>query len=210
MTATAAPHHRPPGPRHLQLCLKRLDSGQIRVSTPQARGWATVARGPDQLWHALQAAFAQAGLAGQAAWIGADYGHDQRTDADDPTEPAPRRQPARSGPRSGISWARDAAARPDVADPADWLPLPDGTWLSPAGKRYRAPRIVNPVIARRAALGLPITYQAAVEHAEQLDEAGGGDSVEAMRFWARVQTVVGEQVSRWHTGDKRNPARVAS
>lgn len=207
---TAAPQHRPAGPRHIQLNLKRLDSGQVRVSTPQARGWATVARGPDQLWHALQAAFAQAGLAGQAAWAGQGYGHDERTDPDDPTEPAPRRQPAHTGPKHGISWSRDAAARPDVADPADWLPLPDGAWLSPAGKRYRAPRIVNPVIARRAALGLPITYEAAVARARELDESGDGEPEEAMRFWARMQTMEGEHVSRWHTGDKRNPARVAS
>ena len=65
MTAPAAPHR--PGARHIQLNLKTLDSGQVRVSTPQARGWATVARGPDQLWHAVRAAFAQASIAGQAA-----------------------------------------------------------------------------------------------------------------------------------------------
>lgn len=206
MTAPTAPHA---GARHIQLNLKRLDSGQVRVSTPQARGWATVARGPDQLWHALQAAFAQASLAGQAAWTGQGYGHDERTDPDDPTEPARRPHPVRTGPRSGISWARDAAARPDVADPADWLPLSDGTWLSPAGKRYRAPRIIGPVIARRAALGLPTTYETAVARAVAVEQAAA-EAEEARRFWARIEAVEGEHASRWHTGDKRNPARVAS
>ncbi|MDN5919394.1 MAG: hypothetical protein L0I76_30570, partial [Pseudonocardia sp.] len=70
-----------PGARHIQLHLKALDSGRVRVSTPQARGWATVARGPDQLWHAIQQAFQQASIAGQAAWTGTGYGPDRLTAA---------------------------------------------------------------------------------------------------------------------------------
>lgn len=200
MTAASAPHR--PGARHIQLNLKTLDSGQVRVSTPQARGWATVARGPDQLWHAVRAAFAQASLAGHAAWTGTGYGPDELTAADDPTEPAPRRPP-RVEPREGVSWARNAAARPDVADPAEWLPLPDGAWLSPSGRRYRSARIIGPVIARRAALGLPTTYEAAVARAVQIDRAAA-EAHEAERFWARLEAV--EPESRWHRDQQRQQA----
>lgn len=192
MTA-AAPRQ---GARHIQLNLKRMDSGQVRVSTPQARGWATVARGPDQLWHAVVAAFAQASIAGHAAWLSEPYGHDERTAADDPDEP-PRRRAPQTGLREGISWARDAAARPDVADPAEWTPLPDGTWLSPGGKRYRAASVLQPVIARRAALGLPTTFEGAAACAADAD-----------RFWARVADA--PAASRWHTTDHRNPAARAA
>lgn len=184
MTA-AAPRQ---GARHIQLNLKRMDSGQVRVSTPQARGWATVARGPDQLWRAVAAAFTQASLAGHAAWLG-------DTSAD-PDEPA-RRRTRQGGLREGISWARNAAARPDVADPAEWTPLPDGAWLSPGGKRYRAASVINPVIMRRAALGLPTTFEGAAACAADAD-----------RFWSRVADA--PPSSRWHTTDHRNPAARAA
>ncbi|MDN5918684.1 MAG: hypothetical protein L0I76_26910, partial [Pseudonocardia sp.] len=103
----------------------------------------------------------------------------------------------RTGPREGINWSKTAAARPDVVHPAEWLPLPDGAWLSPGGKRYRAASVIGPVIARRAALGLPTTYQGAAACA-----------AEGEVFFDRVADVIGE--SRWHTTDRRNPHRAAS
>lgn len=177
--------------RHLQLNVKILESGAIILSTPQVREWTRLAQGPDQLWHALQLAMARARLAGHATWC----------------EPPAPVVPAAVERNPDVGWSKRAAARPDVTDTAEWTPLPDGTWLSPGGKRYRSQRILQPIIARRAALGLPTSYEAAAERFRQV-EAAAAEVPEARRFWERVESCDPE--SRWHTTDRRNAGRVAS
>lgn len=190
---TAAPRH---GTRHLQLNLKLLDNGNVQVTTPQARDYSATPRNPDQLWHAVAGAFRAASAAGEAVWRG------EEAEGPRPTRPAVARE--------GVSWSKHAAARPDLASTEEWLPLDDGSWLSPAsagfpnGRRYRNPRVINPVIARRAALGLPTTWEAQVEHVRQVEQAAA-EVDEARRFWDRVEAADGS-VSRWHTSDGRNRA----
>lgn len=147
--------------RYIDLRLQRLDDGRIRVSTPQARGHAAIARGPDQLWNAVVEAFREATIAGYAMWHGVRYDLDELTDPTDPTEPT-RRRPytprETQGDCSEVSYAQGGVVRPDQAHPQDWSPNPDGSWTSPKGRVYRSPGHIGPLLIRRARMGLPTTY----------------------------------------------------
>lgn len=190
--------------RHLQLHVKILDSGALVVSTPQARERADTVRGPEQLWSAVHMAMARARMAGHQTWAW-PAGDDDATAGRAPG-PGDRRRGRRHEPRlrEGVSWSKNAAARPDVTDTAEWTPLPDGSWLSPAGKRYRSQRVVCGIVARRAALGLPICYESAVAAAFQADQAGGEGPSQVDRLINRVAAAATTD-KRWHTNDRRNP-----
>lgn len=148
--------------RYVDLRLQRLDDGRIRVSTPQARGWADTAKGPDQLWHKVMQAFVEATVAGYATWRGVRYDLDELTDPTDPTEPARRRpHTAReaAGDCSEVSYAQGAIVRPDQAHPAEWTPNPDGSWTSRKGRRYSDPAYIQSLLIKRGRMGLPTTYE---------------------------------------------------
>lgn len=158
---------RRPGARHVRLHLQLLDDRRIRVSTPEARGWAACVRGPEQLWQATQAAFREATIAGYAVWKGERPELDALTEADDPTEPAPRKVASadelydRAQRKRATSWARDAISRPDVTSPSeDWTPNPDGTWTSKSGQVWQASAgQVQRMLAKRRRLGLATSYE---------------------------------------------------
>lgn len=117
----------------------------LRVSTPLARGWATVARTPEQLAAAIGAAFTEAQVATYARWRGVAYDQDELTDV----------IPGDS--LAAATKTRDfrRRERADQHDPGDWTPLSDGYWRSPAGRRYRPDAaIVVRVRRRRRELGL--------------------------------------------------------
>lgn len=159
------------GARHVELRLQRLDDGRLRVSTPQARGHATIAKGPDQLWHAVTAAFREATIAGYARFHGVTYDLDALTDTTDPTEPKRRSRPSTRREAAGevgeVSYSRDGTVRPDQMHPAEWIPNPDGTWTSSrSGRVSRDPRKIKALIIRRARMGLTTTY------AEYCESAG--------------------------------------
>lgn len=156
--------------RYVELHLQRLDDGTIRVSSPQARGWAGIAKGPDQLWHKVNQAFREATIAGYAMWHGVRYDLDELTDPTDPTEPHRRRphtRRERTGDCSEVSYAQTGVVRPDQAHPSEWTPNPDGSWTSPRGKRYRDPGYIRPLLVKRARMDLPCTYE------DWLAEQGG-------------------------------------
>lgn len=166
-TTTGGRLHGPPPirhqPRRINIVVDSVPGGKLRVSTPQARGWAVVVRGPDQLARAVGQAFTEAAVASYAKWHAQRYDLDKLTSPDDPTEPAVTG--ARGGSVTGrrpvtseqISYGRRRAVRPDQAHPGHWTPLADGAWQSPAGRRYTSERIVGPLVAARIRLGLPIT-----------------------------------------------------
>jgi hypothetical protein len=149
--------------RYVELQLQRLDDGRLRVSTPQARGHATIAKGPDQLWHAVAAAFREATIAGYAMFHGVPYDLDALTDPTDPTEPKRRRPRTRrevNGDASEVSYGHLAAVRPDQIHPAEFTPNPDGSWTSGrSGRTFRDPKKIQSLIIRRARMGLPTSYQ---------------------------------------------------
>jgi hypothetical protein len=147
--------------RHLELTVQFFDDGRIRVSTSQARGHASVVRGPFQLWTALVKARIEATVAGYATWRGVRYDLDELTDPTDPTEP-PRRRPhtprEAAGDRSEVSFSRSSVVRPDQVHPAEWTPNADGSWTSRKGRVYRDPKYINSLVIKRARMGLPTTY----------------------------------------------------
>jgi hypothetical protein len=114
--------------RMVMVRLETLASGLLRVSTPQARGWAVTVHTRDDLARAVQQAFTEAQLASYAAWKGEAYDLDAMTEVDE------------SNPLTAATRTRDftARARSDVHNPDDWTPLPDGRWRSPAGRVYGA------------------------------------------------------------------------
>lgn len=173
--------------RHLQLRLERLDgenAGKMRVSSPQARGWAaTVLPHPDALWEAIREAFTEATVAGYARWQGAVYDHDALTERDDPTEPKrargrpdPELMLKKSERRAVTSWSRHSVTRPDSVDPADWTPLPDGRWRGPAGRAFRSDALqVVRMLRKRAQLGLALSYD---EHVARTGDDDCGEDAQ--------------------------------
>lgn len=150
------------GARHVELQLQRLDDGRLRVSTPQARGHAVIAKGPDQLWHAVIAAFREATIAGYAMFHGVPYDLDALTDPTDPTEPKRRRPTTKrenSGDPGEVSYGRGSVVRPDQLHPADWIPNADGSWTSPKGRTFRDPAKIQALKIRRGRMGLATSYE---------------------------------------------------
>jgi len=132
--------------RELNLRVEPLPGGGVRVSTPQARGWAAVARSEAELARAVLSAFTEVQVASYARWKGEVYDLDALTDVDpaDPATalPAPVRR-------------RNRTTRSDVAHPSEWARLPDGRWRSPAGRHYQPnSQLVRRVVQNRRALGI--------------------------------------------------------
>src|ERR1700712_754289 len=157
--------------RYVELQLQRLDDGRLRVSTPQARGHATIAKGPDQLWHAVAAAFREATIAGYAMFHGVPYDLDALTDPTDPTEPKRRRPQTRSevgGDVTEVSYGRGATVRPDQIHPAEYTPSSDGSWTSGrSGRTIRDLRKIKALVIRRGRMGLATSYE---EYRESVGE----------------------------------------
>lgn len=132
--------------RAVQLVVETLPDGAVRVSSPQARGWAGVARNPGELARVVASAFTEVEVAAYAAWKGQLYDLDEMTDVDpaDPTTALPT-PPKR----------RNRTVRSDAQHPADWRRLEDGRWRSPGGRVYRPEtQLVQRVMANRRALGI--------------------------------------------------------
>lgn len=140
--AASVPHQ----VREVTMRIETLPDGGIRMSTPQARGWAAVAHNDRELARAILSAFTEAQVAAYAAWKGQVYDLDALTDVD-PQDPATALPDA---PRR-----RDRTVRSDTRHPADWARLDDGRWRSPGGRVYQeTSQLVQRVIANRRALGI--------------------------------------------------------
>lgn len=143
--------------REVSLRFESLADGRMRISSPQARGWAMVVRRPEELARAVSAAFVEAQVAAYARWRGERYELDELTDpvAGDPMAPA--RPRARRRRNTGdVGWGVNQR-RPDSHDPAQWVKLPDGRWRSPGGKAWEPTALtVQKVIARRQQFNLPV------------------------------------------------------
>lgn len=133
--------------RDITLRVQTLDGGGYRVSSPQARGWAAVAKTPVDLARAIHQAYLEVSCASYARFKGRPYDLDLLTthvDGDPLAEGPQARQRAR---RSTTKAAHH---------PASWARLTDTTWRSPSGRVYRQDtRAVTAVIRRRRELGLP-------------------------------------------------------
>lgn len=142
--------------REVTVRFESLPGGKLRVSTPQARGWAAVVQNEREMARAVSSAFTEAQVAAYSRWRG------ERYDLDDLTEPvhgdamAPPRAPVRRRKNTGETGWGGNQRRPDSHDPAKWVKLPDGRWQSPSGKSWRAEcKLVQQVIARRQQFNLP-------------------------------------------------------
>ncbi|HEX2263468.1 MAG TPA: hypothetical protein VHH52_06860 [Pseudonocardiaceae bacterium] len=132
--------------RAITLTVETLSDGRLRVSTPQARGWATTAQDPMGLARAVELAYREVAVASYARARGTTYDLDQLTErvpGDPLADAAMQRAPRR--------------VRKKVHDPGAWAKFDDGRWRSPSGRLYRPDSTaVRNVIARRVALGLPV------------------------------------------------------
>lgn len=152
---------RPRGPRYLHLTVEFLDSGELRISTPQARGAAAVVRGPDRLWHGVDYLRTEAAIAAYARWRGVNSDLDELTDPTDPTEPR-RLRPCtpreNAGDDSEVSYGIRGVVRPDQHHPGGYTPNPDGSWTSPGGRRISHPEKIRALIIRRGKMNLSTSY----------------------------------------------------
>jgi hypothetical protein len=133
--------------RSVNVRLDVMPGGGMRVSTPDARGWAVVASGPRQLLDALAGAFTEAQVASYARWKGETYELDALTEVDNTDPLATTRQWRRR---------RGRIARSDAHNAAEWTRLEDGRWRAPGGRVYRQDcDVVRKVRAKRRMLGEP-------------------------------------------------------
>lgn len=114
--------------RTITLQAEILPDGGWRLSTPMARGWAGHARTAGELANQAAHAFVEVEVASYALAHGENYDQDRLTEhvADDAlagTKMARRRGPVQ----------RRAAHAPEA-----WKMQDDGSWRSPAGRRYPA------------------------------------------------------------------------
>ena len=146
-------NHRLPGlrpgqrVRMIPLQAEILPEGGIRISSPLARGWAGHARTAAELAAALTHAFVEVEVASYAMAKGESYDQDRLTEhvPDD----------ALAGTK--MARRRGAVARRAAHPPEAWSMNDDGSWQSPAGRRYpsSSPHVQR-VIAKLQAKGLPI------------------------------------------------------
>jgi hypothetical protein len=126
--------------RAVEVRMEAMPGGSLRVSTPQARGWAVVVHTRDELVRAVQRAFTEAQIASYAAWKGESYDLDALTEVDN------------SHPLTAATRTRsfEVRARTDVYNPEDWTQMPDGSWRSPGGRIYgKDTDTVRKVLAKR-------------------------------------------------------------
>jgi len=133
--------------RTIPLQAEILPDGGIRISSPLARGWAGHARTAGELARALGHAFVEVEVASYARAKGANYDQDRLTEHVEGDPLAGTKMTRRRGP------AQRRAAHP----PEAWAMQDDGSWLSPAGRRYAAtsPTVLR-VVAKLAAKTLPV------------------------------------------------------
>jgi hypothetical protein len=138
----------PPRPgqrvRAIPLQAELLPGGGIRISSPLARGWAGHARTAVELANTLAHAFTEVEIAGYAMAHGANYDQDRLTEQVEGDALAGTKMARRRGP-----VARRAAHPPEA-----WSMHHDGSWRSPAGRRYPpdSPHVQR-VIAKLTAKG---------------------------------------------------------
>lgn len=135
-------------PRAIMLMVEPQKDGTLRISTPHARGWAATASNPLGLARAVQGAIVEVQVASYARQRGHVYDLDGLT-AQVPGDPLAARPVSRE-PRA----RRSRRSHP----PDAWQMVDGGSWRSPNGRVYGAgTKIVRNVVARREALGLPVT-----------------------------------------------------
>jgi hypothetical protein len=136
--------------RQALLRVEAMPGGKLRISSPQARGWAAVVSNRDELAHAVGQAFTEVQVASYAAYRGEPYDLDAMTLPDDGDPLAASAAVINmSGP------AKRNVRRSDVHKVTDWTPLGGGKWRSPSGREYReGTQAVQAVLAKRRAMGL--------------------------------------------------------
>lgn len=142
------------------LTVERTTSGGVRVTCPDAPGWAATARTPMELAHAITAGWREADVASYAQQRGQMY--DLRAHDLAATELSVEgvQLPADDAEREEMvlalsSSARGPGATSKRADPLSWQPQPNGTWMSPSGRTYGATtQVVQRVVALRQEMGV--------------------------------------------------------
>lgn len=151
----------PPGVRHqvraVTVRVEQLADGKFRLSTPSARGWAAVGRGPNELGRAVVGAFVEAQCAAYARWRGERYDLDEMTEPVAGDAMAPPRRPVRPRTaRENVGWGRNQE-RPDAHPVDQWERLPDGRLRSPGGLTYQRDSLIGRrVIERARQAGIPL------------------------------------------------------
>ena len=133
--------------RTIPLRVDVLPSGELRLSSPAARGWSGTARTSHELARVVREAFREVSCASYARAKGEPYDLDVLTIrvAGDPL--AGDQQRRIRGQRT---------ARHKSYAPEDWTRMDDGRWRSPGGRFYQADSTaVRNVIKKREEKGLP-------------------------------------------------------
>ncbi len=151
MAGREVPARAPHQPQAISLQVERMPTGQLRVSTAQARGWAAVAGNPMQLARVMAEAFREVQRASYARLKGEAYDLDVLTEHR-PGDPLAGSQPFRVRRLGGGNQPYPAAAWSKVtgADGVD-------RWRSPSGRLYRADtQAALRVVEKRRELDLPV------------------------------------------------------
>lgn len=140
----------PHQPTAISLMVEQLPDGRMRLSSPQARGWAWAASTPRQLAEGLHHAFREVQVASYAHGKGEAYDLDALTEhrPGDALAGAPQRRPRRLGGNASYNpadWQKTATASGEVR------------WRSPSGRLYRSDsQHAERLVAKRVELNLPV------------------------------------------------------
>lgn len=151
------------------ITIERTTSGALRVSSPDAPGWSSVAVDRVGLLRSIDEGFREAAVAAYAAARSQPYDvalHDQAAEeASLAGKVLPLNPDARDAMLATLACSAgplpSVSTRPgDVHDPLSWRELADGRWVSPSGRCYGSgTQVVQRVMEKRANMGVGTTVR---------------------------------------------------
>lgn len=145
------------------LSIERTTTGAVRVTCATAPGWAKVARTPLELARALADGWNEASVAAYATRRAEPYDVALHDNAAEEVSRAGRLLPVDADERAGMMTSLACTAQPSATgrataptyDPMMWSQMPDGRWVSPAGRKYGpSTQVARRIMAKRAEAGI--------------------------------------------------------
>jgi hypothetical protein len=138
---------RPHEPEVIQLLLSRRDGGGWILRTPFTPGWAFPCVTPAELSRGLELACAEYAVAAYARLRGVLYDLAATEECIPPEAYAVGAEHPADAPDE-VEKARRRRAQRGIHQPEEWVELPDGGMLSPAGRRYGPETLVASRVRR--------------------------------------------------------------
>lgn len=131
----------------MQLLVRRTPDGGLLISTPLTPGWCVPAKCPAELAQRIEQAWLEYACAAYARVRGTLYDLAATEERIPPEAYAQGREHPAETPDE-VDQARRRRAQRGIHQPEEWVELPDGGMLSPAGRRYGPETLVASRVRR--------------------------------------------------------------